>query len=141
MNATGIRSHVVAYTVGAALVAVAAGCSSDASNDEVTAASVCAQIEDAGIGENCVPSEPGGLQVAATEVYDFDLISVPGEGGAVMKFDNPEQYSRTVESFEEAAFLAGPHRYGSDSALVFVQINEGLSADGGAEVKGIVDDL
>ncbi|MFC8181571.1 hypothetical protein ACFULT_22060 [Rhodococcus sp. NPDC057297] len=79
--------------------------------------------------------------MAATEVYDFDLPSVPGEGGAVMAFADGELYKKTVQSYEDAAFLAGPHRYGSESALIFVQINEGLSSSDGQKVEEIVDSL
>lgn len=133
------------YSVAVTATAILAisGCSSDSStsDESVTPESVCSQIEEAGIGENCVLGEARGLAVAATEVYDFDLPSVPGEGGAVMVFDDPEQYRKTVESYADAAFLAGPHRYGSDSALIFVQINEGLSSDDGQKVKDIVDSL
>ena len=102
---------------------------------------VCAEIERAGIGDNCVRGEGNGLQLAATEVYDFDLRSVPGEGGAVMAFDDVALYRKTVQAYEDAASLAGPHRYGSESALIFVQINEGLSSSDGQKVKEIVDSL
>lgn len=133
----------------------ASGCSSDSSdgpatsssgpttssNTAATPASVCSQIEDAGIGKNCAPGNPTGLAVAATEKYDFDLPSVPGEGGTVMIFDNADQYRKTVKSYDDAAFLAGPHRYGSENALIFVQINEGLSSSDGQKVKDIVDSL
>ncbi len=77
----------------------------------------------------------------STEVYDFDLSSVPGEGGTVMAFDDVDLYQKTVQSYEDAAVLAGPHRYGSEPALIFVQINEGLSSSDGQKVKGIVDSL
>ncbi|AUS29686.1 hypothetical protein C1M55_00195 [Rhodococcus qingshengii] len=73
---------------------------------------MCSQIEDAGIGKNCVPGSTTGLAVAATGAYDFDLPSVPGEGGTVMIFDNADMYHKTVKSYADAAFLAGPHRYG-----------------------------
>lgn len=102
---------------------------------------MCSQIEDAGIGKNCVPGSTTGLAVAATGAYDFDLPSVPGEGGTVMIFDNADLYHKTVKSYADAAFLAGPHRYGSENALIFVQINEGLSSSDGEKVKDIVDSL
>ncbi|MEV0947336.1 hypothetical protein [Rhodococcus sp. NPDC049939] len=102
---------------------------------------MCAQIEEAGIGTNCAESEPGGLAVAATERYEFDLPSVPGEGGAVMKFDDEDLYRKTVKSYDDMSFLAGPHRYGSESALIFVQINEGLSSSDGKKVQEIIQGL
>ena len=149
-----------AFAVGVLLIAT--GCSSDSPENSATsempaatsteivtpapasdsaAQRVCAEIERAGIGDNCVRGEGNGLQLAATEVYDFDLRSVPGEGGAVMAFDDVALYRKTVQAYEDAASLAGPHRYGSESALIFVQINEGLSSSDGQKVKEIVDSL
>lgn len=146
----------------AGVLLIATGCSSDSpgnsassaiqaatSTEIVTSAPasatsaerVCAEIEKAGIGDNCVRGEGTGLQLAATEVYDFDLQSVPGEGGTVMAFDNVALYRKTVQAYEDAASLAGPHRYGSESALIFVQMNEGLSSSDGQKVKEIVDSL
>jgi len=132
---------IFASASATAALLLAAGCSSDSSDGAATPESVCAQIEDAGIGENCAPGDPGGLAVAATEKYDFDLPSVPGERGTVMIFDNADQYRKTVKSYADAAILAGPHRYGSDNALILVQINEGLSSSDGQKVKDIVDSL
>lgn len=135
------RMKFAATTSAVGLLLVAAGYSSDSSEADNTPESVCAQIEQTGIGENCVRGEGTGLALAATEVYDFDLPSVPGEGGAVMAFDDVDLYEKTVQSYEDAAFLAGPHRYGSESAMIFVQINEGLSSSDGQKVKEIVDSL
>ena len=153
---------IFAAVSATAALLVVSGCSSDssdgaaASSDEITTtsaeatsassgattpASVCSQIEDAGIGKNCAPGSTTGLAVAATGAYDFDLPSVPGEGGTVMIFDNADLYHKTVKSYADAAFLAGPHRYGSENALIFVQINEGLSSSDGEKVKDIVDSL
>lgn len=58
-----------------------------------------------------------------------------------MAFDNGALYRKTVQAYEDAASLAGPHRYGSESALIFVQMNEGLSSSDGQKVKEIVDSL
>lgn len=93
------------------------------------------------MGANCSVDEPSGLGIGATERYVFDLPSVPGEGGQVLVFDDANTYEKTVEAYAEMASLAGPHRYGNDQALVFVQINEGLSMQDGETVKSIVDDL
>jgi hypothetical protein len=102
---------------------------------------VCKQLEDAGIAANCRGVESTGLGAASAETYKFDLPSVPGEGGQVMRFDNVEQYNATVASYAEMEALAGPHRYGNPEALIFVQINEGLSEADGETVKSIVDEL
>jgi hypothetical protein len=83
----------------------------------------------------------GGLQATASEVEDFDLPSVPGHGGSVMRFPNPEAYDAAVAAFAAMAALAGPHRYGSRKALIFVQMNEGASADIGAKARAAVDAL
>lgn len=88
---------IFAAVSATAALLVVSGCSSDsfdgaaASSDEITTsaeatsapsrattpASVCSQIEDAGIGKNCAPGSTTGLAVAATSAYDFDLPSVP----------------------------------------------------------------
>lgn len=135
------RKKAAATASAVGLLLIVTGCSSNSSEANTTPEDVCAQIEKAGIGENCVRGEGAGLALAATEVYDFDLPSVPGEGGAVMAFDDVDLYKKTVQSYEDAAFLAGPHRYGSEPALIFVQINEGLPSSEGQKVKEIVDAL
>ena len=82
-----------------------------------------------------------GLSAAAVERFEFDLPSVPGKKGAVMRFDRDSFYDNTEESYGNAATLAGPHRYGSKKALIFVQANEGLSLEDGKKLKAIVDAL
>lgn len=124
--------------VALVLVAVAAIASC---NKPPTAMQVCNQLESAGIGSNCRNSTPGGLGAAAVEDAEFDLPSVPGHGGMVLRFDKDETYDRTVESYSKAAMLAGPHRYGSRKARIFVQMNDGASAEIGARAKAIVDAL
>jgi hypothetical protein len=124
----------------------AAGCSSDdaaASPDPTSldAAEVCRMIADLGVGANCTESEPGGLGIGANESYEFELPSVPGESGQVLVFSDRKIYDKTVAAFNEVASLAGPHRYGSSNALVFVQINEGLSAAEGQKVNQLVSGL
>lgn len=106
-----------------------------------TAMTVCQKIEATGVGKNCREGKPGGLGAAAIEDAAFDLPSVPGKGGAVMRFENEGAYDRTVDAFERAAMLAGPHRYGSKRALIFVQMNEGLSMEDGRKVRSVVDAL
>lgn len=56
-------------------------------------------------------------------------------------FSDRKIYDKTVAAFDEVASLAGPHRYGSSNALVFVQINEGLSAAEGKKVEQLVSSL
>lgn len=122
--------------LGCSITLVACG-----SSDTNSASSVCAKIEESGVGANCSQEEPAGLGIGATEKYAFDLPSVPGEGGQVLIFDDANTYEKTVEAYAEMASLAGPHRYGNEEALVFVQINEGLSTQDGETVKSIVDNL
>lgn len=102
---------------------------------------VCKKIEAAGIGSNCREDKPGGLGAAAVERAELDLPSVPGKGGSVMRFDRESFYDSTVESYGNMAMLAGPHRYGSRKALIFVQVNEGLSLEDGKKLKAVVDAL
>ncbi len=113
-----------------------AGCSSKPS-----AMSVCQKIQASGVGTNCREDKPGGLGAAAVEEAHFELPSVPGKGGAVLRFDRESFYDSTEESYGKAAMLAGPHRYGSRKALIFVQMNEGLDLTNGKKVKAIVDGL
>lgn len=98
------------------IVLLAAGCAQYPSAQDV-----CAKIATAGIG-----------------AY-FDLVHVPGKGGGVMSFDSKDDYDATVKAFGAAAMLAGPHRYGNEKALIFVQANDKMSNDEGAKLKAIVD--
>lgn len=113
-----------------------AGCSKN-----VSALDACKKLEADGIASGCKESAPGGLGAAAVERAEFSLPSVPDKGGQVLKFENEGAYTRTVGAFEEAAVLAGPHRYGSKSRLIFVQMNEGASLEVGRKAKGVVDAL
>jgi|SRR6185436_12141694 len=115
----------------------AASCSKDAP----TAMGVCQKIEAAGVAKNCKESKPGGLGAAAIERADFDLPSVAGKTGSVLRFDRESTYTSTEEAYAKAAMLAGPHRYGSKKSLIFVQMNEGLGLPEGKKVKELVDSL
>lgn len=92
----------------------------------------------AGILAGCVQKPPKGLNARASEYFDCELPSVPGEGAGVMVFAKPEDFAATVKGFEEMALLAGSHRYGNEKALVFVQLNENASVDVGNKTKAIV---
>jgi len=112
-----------------------------ASCGKPSAMDVCKKIEASGVGANCRASQPAGLGAGAAEKVDFDLPSVAGKTGQVLRFDKEETYRATELSYANMGGLAGPHRYGSPKALIFVQMNEGLSADNGKKVKAIVDAL
>lgn len=71
----------------------------------------------------------------------FDLPSVPGKTGQVLRFAKSSDYEATVKAFDAAAVLAGRHRYGSSKALIFVQLNSEASSDVGAKAEGIVNAL
>ena len=120
-----------------AVAVVVAACGSS----KPTAMAVCKKLEAEGVASNCREDKPGGLGAAAVERAQFDLPSVPGEGGAIMRFDREEFYSSTEDAFGKAAMLAGPHRYGSKKALIFVQMNEGASLDVGKKTKAVVEAL
>lgn len=115
---------------------VLAGCSKP-----TTAMDVCHKLEAAGVAKNCHEGKPGGLAAAAVEDAEFDLVSVPGKGGGVYRFDRDDFYESTVTSFGAAAMLAGPHRYGSKTARIFVQMNDGASLEVGKKAKAVVDGL
>ncbi len=106
-----------------------------------TAMDACRKIEASGVGAACKEDKPGGLGAAASEKAVFDLPSVPGKTGQVLRFEKEESYVTTEGSFEKAATLAGPHRYGSKKALIFVQANEGLSLEDGKKLKAAVGAL
>jgi hypothetical protein len=106
-----------------------------------TAMEACNKLTSAGVAANCQIDKPGGLGADASEKVAFELPSVPGKGGAVYRFDNDEAYDSTVKSFDDAKVLAGPHRYGSRKARIFVQFNDGASMDVGAKAKATIADL
>lgn len=107
------------------------------------ASDVCKQIEGAGVAKpgTCKAETPAVMAARAKEKIAFDLAAVPGKTGQVLSFAKAEDYTATVKAFEAAAMLAGPHRYGSEKALIFVQLNDGASVDVGNKVKGLVAGL
>jgi hypothetical protein len=123
--------------VTVAVVVLGVSCS----KKPVAALEVCQKLVEAGLAANCHEAQPRGLAADARRQVDFDLPSVPGHGGAVFSFDTAEAYDATVKSFEGAKVLTGPHRYGSRKALIFTQLNDGLSMDLGDKVKALVEGL
>ena len=101
----------------------------------------CKKLEAAGVAANCREDLPGGLGAAAVEKALFDLPSVPGKGGQVLRFEKEAYYEQTVDAFAAAALLAGPHRYGSKSKLIFVQMNDGAPLEVGKKAKEVVEGL
>jgi hypothetical protein len=104
-----------------------------------TASTVCKKIEAAGIGSGCSQVKPEVINARAKTKFDFDLVRVPGEKGAVLDFTSDDDYLATVNAYATAAMLAGPHRYGNASTRIFVQLNTGASLEEGNLVKAIVD--
>lgn len=120
------------------LLALLAGCATKPS-----AADVCKKLEGAGVAAagSCKQDKPIALAARAKEKFVFDLAGVPGKTGQVLSHASAEDYKATVDGFTAAAALAGPHRYGSEKALVFVQLNDKASLDVGNKAKGVVDAL
>lgn len=116
--------------------AVALGCA-----PKPTAGDVCKRLVEAGVAANCRQEQPRALTALATEKFDFDLPSVPGKTGQVMSFKDARDYNDTSEKFRAAAVLAGPHRYGSEKALIFLQMNDTAPPALGAKAKAVVDGL
>lgn len=106
-----------------------------------SAMDVCKKLEVAKVASGCREDKPIGVGAAAAEKVAFDLPSVPGKGGQVLRFDKPETYKQTADTFEKTALLAGPHRYGNEGKLIFVQFNDGASLDIGKQAKAIVEGL
>jgi hypothetical protein len=109
------------------LFAALAGCS-----NRPTAMSVCRKLEDAHVAKDCKGDEPGGIGAAAKERVVFKLVESK-KTGQVLTFESHDAYTRTVDNFEKMKKLAGPHRFGDESTLVFVQLNSEAS---GEEVSG-----
>lgn len=123
----------IATFICASLLAVAC------SGKSVTAGDVCGRIVSAGLGANCRSESPKGLGQAASSRFVFDLAG--GKTGQVLGFDDAAGYEATVEAFGKAATLAGPHRYGSPSARIFVQANASMTQADGAQLKALVESL
>jgi hypothetical protein len=122
--------------VAALMLVTVTGCSKRPS-----AADVCKKLEASGVAASCRTDSPNGLGAAASEKVSFDLPSVPGKTGAVFGFASADSYKSTTGAFEGAAMLAGPHRYGSEKALIFVQMNSGATPDVGGKAKAVVEAL
>lgn len=106
-----------------------------------TAMEACKKLEATGAAASCREDKPGGLGAAAVEKAVFDLPGAAGKTGQVLRFDKDDAYAATEASFTGAALLAGPHRYGSKKALIFVQANESASLEDGKKLKAAVDAL
>lgn len=106
-----------------------------------TSSSVCEKLVAAGVGSNCRPDTPSGLGAIAKEKTDFDLAEPAGKMGAVYSFTDDASYTATVDAFQKAASLAGPHRYGNSKARIFIQMNEDASVDMGNKAKEIIEKL
>jgi hypothetical protein len=107
----------------------------------VTSMDVCGKLVQAGVAASCREKKPEGLGAAAVEAADFDLPSVAGKTGQVLRFEKAVYYQNTYDAFAAAALLAGPHRYGSEKRLIFVQMNSGASLEDGKRAKGVIDSL
>jgi hypothetical protein len=109
-----------------------------------TAGDICHKLEAAGVAAKCQVASRGDaglLAQAASDRVTFDLPSVPGKTGQVLGFRDAASYEQTVKGYEAAAILAGPHRYGSSKALIFVQMNSAASNDVGAKASAVVAGL
>jgi hypothetical protein len=105
-----------------------------------SAAEVCSRLEAQGVATGCKAEAPAGLGAAAAERVTFSL---PGKavGGQVLKFSAASDYDATVKAFDAAAALAGRHRYGSEGAKVFVQLNAETPAELGDKARAVVAGL
>ena len=109
---------------------------------QVTALEVCAKLTAQGVASGCKDGGPSeGIAAAASERAVFDLPSVPGETGQVLRFGKSSDYDATLKAFDAMAALAGRHRYGSERALIFVQLNSKASTEVGAKASAVVGAL
>lgn len=123
------------------LIVCCAVASLSACTADISAMSVCQKLETSGIASNCKEALPGGIGANASERVSFDLPSVPGKGGQVLRFDRADLYENTAKAFEALAFLAGPHRYGSKKNLIFVQMNNNAPLEVGKKTKTLIEGL
>jgi len=59
----------------------------------------------------------------------------------VLRFAKESDYTATVKAFDAMAVLAGRHRYGSEGALIFVQMNSATPSEVGAKAEQLVKAL
>ena len=128
---------------GAAIVlaVVLVGCGLTGQLSPPTPESVCAELVTAGIATNCRRTVPGGAGSRARERYDFDLVSVPGEGGSVFSFDTDADYDWTVDFYADLALVSGPHRYGNRDRRIFLQMNKNVPLEAGDRTRAIIEGL
>jgi hypothetical protein len=113
-----------------------AGCSKP-----LSAMDACRKLEQAGVAAGCREDKPEGLGASAIEKATFDLPSVPGKGGQVLRFGSDEAFRTTSAGFEKLALFAGPHRYGSPGTRIFVQFNNGASLEVGKKARSVIEGL
>ena len=109
------------------------------SKDPPTAMGVCKKLEETGVASKCESRAPSGIGAAAIEAADFRLAN--GEGAQVLTFRTAGDLEATESAFTAAAVLAGPHRYSSKEALVFVQMNLSASKAEAEKVQSVLSDL
>lgn len=93
------------------------------------------------MAKDCKQSVPSAMNARAKEEYVFDLVAPKGKTGHVLAFEKADDYDATVKAYEAMAMLAGSHRYGSEKARIFVQLNSEASLDTGKKAKAVVDGL
>lgn len=103
-----------------------------------SAVAVCEKLVAAGVASNC--EEEGfseGLDAAASSRARFDLPTVPGKSGQVLTFARSVDYAATAKAFNRATV----RHYGSERALVFVQLSSEAPADVAAATAAVVKAL
>lgn len=129
-----MRLHAV--ILGSLSLALCASCSR-----QPAAKDVCARLESEHLASGCHEALPKGLGARASALWDFDVPGTPGATGGVYTFATADDYKATVEGFAAAAILAGPHRYGSERARVFVQVSDKAPLDYGKKLKATIEGL
>lgn len=106
---------------------------------------VCKMVAATGEADECKAEQPGGLGHRAKEsvTFKFKHVAIDGErkGGQILSFETDETLAATVKDFEDMALLAGPHRYHSKSAKIFLQANSETPPELGRKLKKIVEGL
>jgi hypothetical protein len=108
-------------------------------NHELSAATVCNQLAVEGVAKDCKADKPVGLGAAAIDRVTFTLPH--GKMGQVLRFKKASDLEATAKAFDAAAILAGPYRYTSKSALIYVQLNSETDASVAAIAERVIGAL
>lgn len=102
-----------------------------------SAIAVCVQLQNLALVTNCEPERPGEVSASARDKVKFSVENYfPGQ---VLTFATAADYDRTVAAFSASAGFAASHRFGNAQRLVFIQLNEKVSAAFSARIRQVIE--